>query len=168
VQISWNDEPRSSPGDGPQQPAAGGTAGPGGPGGPGGYPPPPPPPPPGAQPGYYGQPQWGYGPPPRRGTNGLAIASLVCGIVWIYGITSVLAIIFGLVARRQIKERNETGDGMAIAGIVLGILGVIGAIIVVIIIATVVDDIEDYEDFQDFNMIRAAALYVKGSLVGLL
>jgi hypothetical protein len=88
--------------------------------------------------------------------------------VWIYGITSVLAIIFGLVARRQIKERNETGDGMAIAGIVLGILGVIGAIIVVIIIATVVDDIEDYEDFQDFNMIRAAALYVKGSLVGLL
>ena len=120
-----------------------------------------------------------YGPPPKRGTNGLAIASLVCGIVWVWGVTSVLAIIFGLIARRQIKERNETGDGMAIAGIVLGIVGVVGTIILIIVFAAVVDDLEDFEQYEDFNMIRAGASFagqkvlsavaaVKGSLIGLL
>lgn len=79
--------------------------------------------------------------------------------MWIWGITSVLAIIFGLIARRQIKERNESGDGMAIAGIVLGILGVIGAIVLIIVLATVADDLDDYEDFEDFDMIRASAIY---------
>jgi hypothetical protein len=79
----------------------------------------------------------------------------VCGIVWIWGVTSVLAIIVGLIARRQIKERDETGDGMAIAGIVLGILGVVGTVVMIIIFAAVIDDIEEYEDF---NMVRLAAL----------
>lgn len=68
----------------------------------------------------------------------------------------MLAIIFGLIARRQIKERDETGDGMAIAGIVLGILGVVGTVVMIIIFAAVVDDLEEYEDFQ---MIRLAALF---------
>ena len=103
----------------------------------------------------------------------------MCGIVWIWGVTSVLAIIFGLIARRQIKERNETGDGMAIAGIVLGILGVVGAVILIIVFATVVDDLEDFEQYEDFNTIRlgarfaaesalSAAAAVKSSLSGLL
>jgi len=64
----------------------------------------------------------GYAPPPR--TNGLAIASMVLGIVWIYWIGSILALIFGYVARKQIRERHESGGGMATAGIVLGWVGV--------------------------------------------
>ncbi|MEV0636080.1 DUF4190 domain-containing protein [Streptomyces sp. NPDC050619] len=64
----------------------------------------------------------GYPPPPR--TNGLAIASMVLGIVWIYWIGSILALIFGYVARKQIRERHEAGGGMATAGIVLGWVGV--------------------------------------------
>jgi hypothetical protein len=84
-------------------------------------------PPPYGQP--YGQqsypPQpYGYGYPPPRRTNGLAIASMVLGIVWIYWLGSVLALVFGYVARKQIRERGESGDGMAIAGIVLGWVGV--------------------------------------------
>ncbi|MFG2556942.1 DUF4190 domain-containing protein [Streptomyces sp. NPDC048581] len=63
-----------------------------------------------------------YARPPR--TNGLAIASMVLGIVWIYWIGSILALIFGYVARKQIRERHESGDGMATAGIVLGWVGV--------------------------------------------
>ena len=52
------------------------------------------------------------------------IASLVLGILWIYWIGSVLALVFGYIARNQIRERGEGGDGLAIAGIVLGWIGV--------------------------------------------
>ena len=79
-------------------------------------------PPPGF-PGHGYPPPYGYGYPPRR-TNGFAVASMVLGIVWLYWIGSILALVFGYVARAQIRERGEGGDGMAIAGIVLGWIGV--------------------------------------------
>jgi len=67
------------------------------------------------QQGYYQQPS---------STNGFAIASLVLGILWIYWLGSILALVFGYVARRQIRAGNQKGDGIAIAGIVLGWIGV--------------------------------------------
>jgi hypothetical protein len=57
-------------------------------------------------------------------TNGLAVASLVLGILWVFWIGSILALIFGYVARKQIMERNQGGAGLAIAGIVLGWVGI--------------------------------------------
>ena len=59
-------------------------------------------------------------------TNGLAVASMVLGIVWIYWIGSILALIFGYVAKGQIdrSEGRQAGRGMAIAGIVLGWVGI--------------------------------------------
>jgi Domain of unknown function (DUF4190) len=85
---------------------------------------------------------YGYAPsygPPR--TNGLAVASLVLGIVgWaLCGIGSILAIVLGLVARNQIRASGgqEGGDGMAKAGIVLGCVFV-GLIIAYIIVAVIV------------------------------
>jgi hypothetical protein len=83
----------------------------------------------GQQPPPYGQPYgqpYGYGYPyqPPQRTNGLAIASMVLGILWIYWIGSILALVFGYIARNQIRERNEAGNGMAIAGIVLGWVGI--------------------------------------------
>jgi hypothetical protein len=47
---------------------------------------------------------------------------MVLGIVWMYGIGSVLALVFGYQARNQIHASGgrETGRGMAVAGIVLG------------------------------------------------
>jgi hypothetical protein len=73
----------------------------------------------------YGQVPY-YQAPPNAGTNGLAIASLVLGILWIYWIGSILAIIFGYMARKQIAESGgiQQGGGMATAGIVLGWIGV--------------------------------------------
>jgi hypothetical protein len=62
----------------------------------------------------------GYGYPVPGRTNGFAIASLVLGILWVWWVGSILALIFGYVARKQIRERNESGDGLAVAGIVLG------------------------------------------------
>jgi hypothetical protein len=67
---------------------------------------------------------YGYRYPVPVPTNGFAIASLVLGILWIWWVGSVLALIFGYVARKQIRERNESGNGLAIAGIVLGWVGV--------------------------------------------
>ena len=63
----------------------------------------------------------GYYPPPRP-TSGLAIASLVCAIVGF----SLPAVICGHVARTRIRETGEGGDGLAVAGLVLGYLGIIG------------------------------------------
>ena len=74
----------------------------------------------------HGQVPYGYGYPylPPQRTNGLAIASMVLGILWIYWLGSILALVFGYIARSQIRERGEAGGGMAIAGIVLGWVGV--------------------------------------------
>jgi hypothetical protein len=62
----------------------------------------------------------------------MAVAAMVLGILWLYWIGSILALVFGYVARQQIRERGESGDGMAIAGIVLGWVGIgfLGVLIV--------------------------------------
>ena len=61
-------------------------------------------------------------PQPVQGTNALAISSLVCGIIgWIIPILfSLLAIIFGHVARSQIKRSGQGGAGLALVGLILG------------------------------------------------
>lgn len=80
------------------------------------YPPPPP------QPAPYQQP---YQAPATPKVDGLAIASMVLGILWLYWVGSLLAIIFGAIAIKRINRSNgwRTGKGMAIAGLVLGIVG---------------------------------------------
>ncbi len=70
------------------------------------------------QPGYQqpGYQQPGYYPPPGTGgqTNVMAILSLVFAFVfWPVGI------VLGHIAKRQIQERNEQGEGLATAGLVL-------------------------------------------------
>jgi hypothetical protein len=62
----------------------------------------------------------------QQATNGLAIASLVLGIVWLWWLGSILALVFGYIARRQIARSNheQTGRGLATAGIVLGWVGI--------------------------------------------
>jgi Domain of unknown function (DUF4190) len=66
----------------------------------------------------------------NRGTNSLAVVALVLGFVF-----PLLAIPFGHVARSQIRATGEQGDGMALAGLILGYLSVIGAIVLIAIIA---------------------------------
>jgi hypothetical protein len=101
-------------------------------------------PPPLEQPGYaqpadplaqpYAQPQYPYGQPQQYGqygqpagypqyqayqpqrTNVLAIVALVLAVVGLAPVGAVL----GHVARRQIKRTGETGDGVALAAIIVG------------------------------------------------
>jgi len=72
---------------------------------------------------------------PQRRTNGYAIAALVLGIVWLYGIGSILAIIFGHIAVNQAsKDPSIAGKGMAIAGLVLGYVGIALTVLVFVLI----------------------------------
>ncbi len=70
--------------------------------------------------------------------NGFAITSMVLGIVWVYWIGSILAVVFGHVAMKQIKESDgaQSGRGMAIAGLALGYVGV-ATLAVIIVVAAV-------------------------------
>jgi hypothetical protein len=96
----------------------------------GGYIPPPPggypPPPPGSWggPGGYGPPPPGYGP---QQTNGLAVASLVLGIIgvisfffFVGGIIGIVALVLGIVAIQRARKGQAGGKSMAIAGTILG------------------------------------------------
>jgi Domain of unknown function (DUF4190) len=79
-----------------------------------------------------------------RPWNGLAIASLVLGIVWIFWIGSLLAIIFGLVAIKQIDRSNgwQQGKGMAIAGTVLGFVGAATFVVAILTAVAAEDEID--------------------------
>jgi hypothetical protein len=85
----------------------------------------------------YQQPP-GYVVVQQKTTNGMAIASMVLGILWLYWIGSVLALIFGYAAKKQIAESRGTqgGEGMATAGIVLGWIGV-GIVSLLVVIGVV-------------------------------
>jgi hypothetical protein len=84
----------------------------------------------GVTPGYIGyapapagSSQWaGWAPPapPSFGTNGLAIAGFVLGLLGFVGISAILGIVFGSVALSRIRTTGQGGRGLAIAGIVLG------------------------------------------------
>lgn len=80
-------------------------------------------------------------PPAVAGTNGLAVASLACGIAqFAFGLLATIpAIVLGHMARAQIRRTGEQGAGLALAGLILGwaavILGVVAVFIVLAIVA---------------------------------
>jgi hypothetical protein len=65
---------------------------------------------------------YGYAYPQPRHTNGLAIGAMVVSLasILICGYTAIIGAIMGHVARKQIRERGEDGDGMALTGIIAG------------------------------------------------
>ncbi len=83
--------------------------------------------------------------PAARGTavtqvakiNGLAIASLACGLAqFMFGpLATIPAIVFGHVARQQIKRTGEQGADLALAGLILGWAMVILAILLILGVA---------------------------------
>lgn len=85
----------------------------------------------------------GSPPPPKRtyaplpphesaSTSGFAVASLVLGLLYLCGLGSLLAILFGVLGLNQIGSSNGrlTGRGIALAGITLGLIGVVIQIII--------------------------------------
>jgi hypothetical protein len=78
----------------------------------------------------------------------MAIASMVLGILWIYCLGSILALIFGYVALSQIRRRGEAGRGMAIAGVVLGWIGVAVAVVAIILFAVAAHQNNQYGNYN--------------------
>jgi hypothetical protein len=68
-----------------------------------------------------------YQPPPPSGTNSLAIASMVLGVAEFFtgGLTAIPAVVCGHIARRQMKQTAQRGDGLATSGLVLGYMAII-------------------------------------------
>lgn len=81
---------------------------------------------------------------PPLGNNGQAVASLVLGILWIWGVGSILAIVLGYGAKAQIDHSGGTqsGRGLAIAGIVLGWIGVAGTILLLLLFVAATRSVE--------------------------
>jgi hypothetical protein len=52
--------------------------------------------------------------------------------MWLFGIGSLLAVIFGHMSDTEAKRQHRKMSGFAAAGQVLGVLGVIGAIVLVV------------------------------------
>lgn len=88
-------------------------------------------------------------PPPQWGapqavasatrTNGLAVASLVLSLT-VFLIGPILSIIFGVIARRQIRESNggQSGDGLALAGLIIGTVELAISIVMIVLVVVLV------------------------------
>jgi hypothetical protein len=76
---------------------------------------------------------------PMARTNGLAVASLACGLAqFMFGpLATIPAIVFGHLARHQIKRTGEQGAGLALAGLILGWAAVILAVLLILGVAAV-------------------------------
>jgi len=72
-------------------------------------------------------------------TSGMAIGSLICGLLPFFLLTPIAAIVLGHMALSQIKRsaRRLKGSGMAIAGLVLGYSSVASLLVILIIIAAI-------------------------------
>lgn len=83
-------------------------------------------------------------PPSKPSINGFAVASLVLSILWLGGLGSVLAIIFGASARKQMARmsRAQRGEGLALAGFVIGFVG-LGVALFAWLLAAVIIGIGD-------------------------
>ena len=98
----------------------------------------PPMPPP---PAYAYAPPPGFPPPPaypvKAKTNGLALASMILGIVGItvglclifFPVMPILAVVFGHLGLSQTRTTGAPGRGYAIAGLVTGYIGIALAIL---------------------------------------
>jgi len=71
-------------------------------------------------------------------TSRKAIASLVLGFLFLLPPAAVLAIVLGYLSRRQIRRSNGRlkGDGMALAGLIMGYCGLGIAVLVVLLISS--------------------------------
>jgi uncharacterized protein DUF4190/uncharacterized protein DUF1707 len=79
---------------------------------------------------------------PPVSTNSLARASLVLGVAEFFtmGLTAIPAIICGHMAKREMRQTGQRGDGLATSGLVLGYMAVIfwGVLIALSIVAAMI------------------------------
>lgn len=97
------------------------------------------------------QPYWWQYPresPPAPVTSGLAIASLILAILWVGGIGSLLAVIFGAVALSRIGRSGGyvRGRGIAVAGTIIGVVGLVATTGVLVLGALVARQLATHDE----------------------
>jgi hypothetical protein len=98
---------------------------------------------------------WGY-PPAAPKNEGLAVGALVCGIIGaLCGLAGVCGVVIapvgiglGISARRRIARSNGAlkGEGMALAGIILGAIGTVVSIVWIIVLIANPDILQELQD----------------------
>ncbi len=95
------------------------------------------------QPGYAPQ---AYAPAAGPPTNTMAILALIFAFVF-----APLGIVFGFIARGQIKRTGESGDGLALAGLILGaiftLLIIASILFFFVVVSAAVSSIPDLQNF---------------------
>ncbi len=86
---------------------------------------------------------------PEGTTNGMAVASLVCGILglvlfwacFVGLVISIVAVVLGVVGRSKAKQLpGESGSGVALAGMITGVVGTLVGIVMVVLLFVGDDD----------------------------
>jgi len=74
-----------------------------------------------------------------------AVASLVLSLLSVYGVGSILGIIFGHIARSDIKKSNGrlTGDSLALAGLIIG-YATLGLVAIGLVLALTLPSFSQY------------------------
>jgi uncharacterized membrane protein len=79
---------------------------------------------------------------PAMSTNSLARASLILGVAEFFsmGLTAIPAVICGHLAKGEMRQTGQRGDGMATAGLVLGYMAIIfwGIVVVLAILGAAI------------------------------
>lgn len=79
---------------------------------------------------------------PALSTNSLARASLILGVAEFFsmGLTAIPAVICGHLAKSEMRQTGQRGDGMATAGLVLGYMAIIfwGIVVVLAILGAAI------------------------------
>lgn len=60
--------------------------------------------------------------------SGMCVISLICGLVWFFGLGSILAVIYGFIGVRECRRKGMRGEVCGILGVVFGTLGLIGTV----------------------------------------
>ena len=122
------------------------------------------PPPPGGPPGFatpqFGTPGYTPGgfpsapPPGSKATNGLAVASLICGILglvlfwacFVGLVLAIVAVVLGVMGRSKSRQLpGESGSGMALAGMITGGIGVALGVLMVVLLFVGDSTVDDYD-----------------------
>ncbi|WP_274562500.1 DUF4190 domain-containing protein [Streptomyces spiramyceticus] len=117
-------------------------------------------------PGYAGQTGWAGQQGPA---NGFGITAMVLGIIAVtffcaYGlgiILGILALIFGILGRKRVQRGEATNNGMAVAGIILGIVGfVLSAVFIGFIVWAIVEgqnqrdrEADEYDPYANSSLV---------------
>lgn len=119
-----------------------------------------------AQPGGFQPAAAPYGAQPAgQQSNGLAITSLVLGIIGLLtfwacgggGLLGIGAVVFGFLGLNKAKEMNDNGKGLAMGGIITGGLAIVISVLAVlfwwVLADSAVDDLNDQieQDLEELD-----------------